>query len=69
MTKNPFDWADPLLLELEFSDEEKMIRESARQFAQDRLMPVITEANRHETFDRSIIQQQSINQTIYQTIN
>jgi glutaryl-CoA dehydrogenase len=55
MTKNPFDWADPLLLELEFSDEEKMVRDSARQFAQDRLMPVITEANRHETFDRSIM--------------
>ena len=55
MTKNHFDWADPLLLELEFTDEEKMVRDSARQFATDRLLPVITESNRHETFDRSIM--------------
>lgn len=55
MTKNSFDWADPLLLDLEFTDDERMIRDSARAFAQDRLMPVITDANRHETFDRSIM--------------
>ena len=55
MSKNPFDWADPLLLELEFSTDEKMVRDSARAFATDRLLPSIILANRHETFDRSIM--------------
>jgi glutaryl-CoA dehydrogenase len=55
MTKNPFNWADPLLLELEFTSEEIMVRDSAKDFATDRLLPIIIEANRHETFDRSIM--------------
>ena len=51
----PFDWSDPLLLEEQLSDEERMIRDSTRDYAQDRLMPRVLEANRNESFDRQII--------------
>ena len=45
---------DPFLLNDQLSDEERMVRDSARKYCQDKLMPRILEANRHETFDRSI---------------
>lgn len=48
----PFDWSDPLLLERQLSDEERMIRDSARGFAQGQLQPRILEAYRCETIDR-----------------
>ncbi len=50
-----FAWDDPLLLEEQLSEEERMVRDTARSYAQDRLMPRILEANRHEVFDRDII--------------
>jgi len=53
-TKAAFRWEDPLLLELALSEEERMIRDLARDYAQDKLMPRILEANRHEVFDRDI---------------
>jgi glutaryl-CoA dehydrogenase len=49
-----FVWEDPFLLEDQLSEDERLIRESAREYAQDRLMPRILEANRHERVDRSI---------------
>ncbi len=51
----PFSWEDPLLLEDQLSEEERMIRDAARDYCQDRLMPRVLEANRHETFDRDIM--------------
>ena len=51
----PFAWEDPLLLEEVLTEEERMIRDSARQFCQERLMPRVLEANRHERFDREIM--------------
>src|SRR3712207_1864674 len=51
----PFKWEDPLLLDELLTDEERMVKESAHQFCQERLMPRILEANRHERFDRSIM--------------
>ncbi len=51
----PFDWADPLLMEAELSDEEHMVRDSARAYCQDRLMTRVRENFRHETFDRAIM--------------
>ena len=48
-------WADPLLLEEELSEDERMVRDSARAYARDKLMPRIVEANRHERFDRDIV--------------
>lgn len=47
-------WDDILLLNEQLSDEERLIRDSARQFAQQRLQPGVTEAARNETFDRDI---------------
>ena len=54
MTKPTFKWADPFLLNEQLSDEERMIRDSARDYCQGKLMPRVLEANRHETFDRTI---------------
>jgi glutaryl-CoA dehydrogenase len=50
-----FDWQDPLLFEDLLSEEERMIRDGARRFAQDRLMPLILDWNRHERFDPAIM--------------
>ncbi len=50
-----FDWQDPLLLESQLSDEEKMIRDTARAYAQEKLMPRVIEANRDGVFDRAIM--------------
>lgn len=52
-----FDWEDPLRLNQNLSDEEILIMDTARAFSQDKLMPGIVEANRHETFDRNIMSQ------------
>ena len=51
----PFDWSDPLLLDEQLSGEERMIRDSTREYARDRLMPRVLEANRNESFDREIM--------------
>jgi glutaryl-CoA dehydrogenase len=50
-----FQWSDPLLLETQLSDEERMIRDSARAYCQEKLMPRILMASRNEDFDRNII--------------
>jgi glutaryl-CoA dehydrogenase len=50
-----FDWSDPFLLESQLSDDERMIRDSAREYAEAQLMPRILEANRQERFDREIM--------------
>ncbi len=50
-----FQWDDPLLLEEELTEDERLIRDTARAYAQDRLMPRILEANRHGRFDRAIL--------------
>jgi glutaryl-CoA dehydrogenase len=55
MTRADFDWKDPLLLNECLSDEDRMIRDSAHDFAQNELLPGIIEANRHESFDRDIM--------------
>ncbi|MYD09489.1 MAG: acyl-CoA dehydrogenase [Chloroflexi bacterium] len=52
--KNQFQWDDPFLLNDQLSEEERMVRDAAREYCQDRLMPRILEANRHEVFDRDI---------------
>jgi glutaryl-CoA dehydrogenase len=50
-----FRWDDPLLLEQQLTDEERMVRDAARDYCQDRLMPRVVEANRREKFDREIM--------------
>ncbi len=55
MAKQTFKWDDPFLLNDQLTDEERMIRDTARKYCQDKLMPRILEANRNETFDRKIM--------------
>jgi glutaryl-CoA dehydrogenase len=50
-----FNWQDPLDLEHQLSDEERMIRDSVKAFAQDRLMPRVLKAFREESFERAIM--------------
>ena len=50
-----FRWEDPLDLESELSEEERMVRDTARGFAQDRLMPRILMAYREERIDHDIL--------------
>ena len=49
-----FDWTDPFFLEDQLSDDERMIRDSARQFAQEKLAPRIVDAFANETCDPQI---------------
>jgi glutaryl-CoA dehydrogenase len=51
----PFYWADPLHFEDLLSEEERMVRDSARDYCQEKLFPRVLEANRHEHFDRQIM--------------
>jgi glutaryl-CoA dehydrogenase len=50
-----FDWADPLLLDGELSEDERLVRDSARAYCQEKLLPRVVAANRHEHFDREIM--------------
>lgn len=50
-----FNWEDPLLFDEMLADEERMVRDSAQAYCQDKLMPRVLEANRHEIFDREIM--------------
>ncbi|QNM95887.1 acyl-CoA dehydrogenase [Chitinimonas koreensis] len=55
MAKPHFQWDDALLLDEQLTDDERMIRDAARDYCQGRLMPRVLEANRHEKFDREIM--------------
>ena len=55
MTRTPFDWQDPFFLDDQLSDEERLIRDAARDYCQSRLMSRVLEANRREQFDRTIM--------------
>ncbi|NVJ65912.1 MAG: acyl-CoA dehydrogenase [Gammaproteobacteria bacterium] len=48
-------WDDILLLDEQLTEEERMIRDAARDYCQEKLMPRVLEANRHEIFDREIM--------------
>ncbi len=50
-----FDWADPLGLDRQLTEEERMVRESVHAYCQDKLMPRVLEAHRHEKFDPEIM--------------
>jgi glutaryl-CoA dehydrogenase len=53
-TKAGFNWPDPLLLDAQLGEEERMVRDAAHAYAQDKLMPRVTEAFRHEKSDPAI---------------
>ena len=50
-----FAWDDPLLLDAALSEDERAMRDAAAAYCQDKLLPRIVAANRHERFDREII--------------
>src|SRR5689334_25116703 len=54
-TRPAFVWDDPLLLEDQLTDDERMVRDSARTYCQEKLMPRVLEANRLEKFHREIM--------------
>jgi glutaryl-CoA dehydrogenase len=54
-SKPQFQWDDPLRLEDQLSEEERMIRDAAHDYCQGQLMPRVLEANRHEQTDRKVI--------------
>lgn len=51
----PFVWDDALALDGQLTEEEKMVRETARDYCQSELLPRVVDANRHENFDRNIM--------------
>ncbi len=51
----PFQWDDALLLDQQLSEDERAIRDAAHEYCQGKLFPRILEANRHEKFDRDIM--------------
>ena len=52
-----FNWEDPLDLESQLTEEERMVRDSAKAYAQEKLFPGILKAYRNETFDREIMRE------------
>ena len=52
--KTKFNWSDPLFLDSQLSEEEKIIQDQAQKFCTNELLPRITKANRGETFDRDV---------------
>jgi len=55
--KASFKWDDPLLLDLQLSEEERMVRDTAQQYCQEKLLPRIQEAFRHEKTDPAIFRE------------
>ncbi|MGA0394066.1 MAG: acyl-CoA dehydrogenase [Rhodospirillales bacterium] len=56
MAKTPFQWDDPFFLEDQLSEEERMVRDTIRDYAQDKLMPKVIQVNRDEKFDHNAFQ-------------
>ena len=57
LDERPFRWDDPFLFDDQLTDEERLIRDAARNYAQARLLPRIVEANRAEAFDREVMRE------------
>jgi glutaryl-CoA dehydrogenase len=51
----PFRWDDPFLLDDQLEDDERMVRDSARAYCQEQLMPRVRDSHRHERFDREVM--------------
>ena len=52
---NGFEWNDPLLLEDQLTQDERMVRDATRAYCRDKLLPRVIQANRDERFDRNIM--------------
>src|SRR6185437_6296040 len=53
----PFDWADPFGLDQQLTDEERLFRDTAEAYAQEKLQPRVTSAYLEERFDRDIMEE------------
>ncbi|MBC7987637.1 MAG: acyl-CoA dehydrogenase [Sphingomonadaceae bacterium] len=56
-SKFTYRWDDPFLLEDQLDDEERMVQQTARDYAQEKLLPRVIEAARDEHFDREILRE------------
>jgi len=56
-TRPVFNWEDPLLLDGQLTEDERMVRDTARAYCQDKLMSRVLEANRHEKTDPAIFRE------------
>ncbi|MCW9036098.1 MAG: acyl-CoA dehydrogenase family protein, partial [Rhodospirillales bacterium] len=56
-SKPSFKWDDPFFLDDQLTEDERMVRDHARDFCEDRLMPRILMANRNEEFDPEIMKE------------
>ena len=54
---SPFDWSDPFLIDDQLSDEERMLRDGARAYAQDKLLPRVVESFANEHTDPAIFRE------------
>ncbi|MBQ85568.1 MAG: acyl-CoA dehydrogenase [Gammaproteobacteria bacterium] len=52
-----FNWQDPFLMEEQLSEEERMVRDTARQYAQNKLLPRVKNAYRNEETDPAIFRE------------
>ncbi|MBY4831995.1 acyl-CoA dehydrogenase [Burkholderia dolosa] len=57
MSAATFHWDDPLLLDQQLTEDERMVRDAARAYAQDKLAPRVTDAFRHERTDIEIFRE------------
>lgn len=57
MEQAVFDWEDPLRLDDQLTEDERMVQDMVSRFAADRLMPNIVEWNRHEKFDKELMRE------------
>jgi len=57
MAKTAFHWDDPFLLQQQLSEDERMIEEAAHAYCQDKLLPRVTQAFRHEKTDVAIFRE------------
>ena len=55
--KAEFSWSDPLLLDSQLTEQERMVRDAARAFAQEKLAPRVLEAFRHEKADPALLRE------------
>jgi len=55
--EGPFQWQDALRLDLQLSEEERLVSEAARNFCNERLLPRVRDMHRHETFDPGIMRE------------
>ncbi len=56
-SRTAFSWDDPLLLDHQLGADERLVRDAAREYCQDKLMPRAVEAYRHERFDRNVFRE------------